>query len=282
MTLVRSAIARFTKWGPCSTFTYAFGRFRAVRIARRWLRQRSDHVPISEPQEDPVLDLPADATHQLQSTGIASGLTLSPVVLKRLLELETQASVSSWGSIKPPLEGWEAIQQHNQNSTKPIVMMTPSSLELNAVIRSIAHSPRLLGLVRNHLGGGINAIEPALRWSLVVDADDAWRESQAQTVTFHFDVHDLDFVYVFFYLTPCDRDSGAHETILGSHADKPLKFLLGSARQTEPALRTYYAKDAFHILEGPAGYGFIEDTSSFHRARVPVSSPRLVLSIRYS
>ncbi len=122
-----------------------------------------------------------------------------------------------------------------------------------------------------------------LQWSFVATASDRYRDANWHTVTFHYDVQDLDILYVIFYLTDTDRNSGAHELITGSHDAKSMKFLLSSARRDDVSLRAHYKNGrAFQIIEGKAGSGFIEDTSCFHRARIPVSAPRLALQLRYS
>ena len=95
-------------------------------------------------------------------------------------------------------------------------------------------------------------------------------------------MHDLNFVYIFFYLTECDRNSGAHQLIKGSHLNKKIfKHLIGSARQEEKKLEQDYNKNDFIFVEGSAGYGFVEDTSCYHRALKPINKPRLSLQFRY-
>jgi hypothetical protein len=99
---------------------------------------------------------------------------------------------------------------------------------------------------------------------------------------FYYDVFGLIFEYAFFYLTPCDKDSGAHQLIRQSHYSRPAKTLFSSARQDEEMRRGLYGADRFEIVEGPAGFGFVEGTSCFHRARPTVTAPRLALQIRYA
>ncbi len=98
---------------------------------------------------------------------------------------------------------------------------------------------------------------------------------------FHFDVHALNFIYVFFYLTDVDSQSGAHELIPGSHRKKKLAHLLSGARKSDAEIHDYYGGRST-VISGAAGSGFIEDTSCFHRALPPIARPRLALQIRYS
>ena len=42
-----------------------------------------------------------------------------------------------------------------------------------------------------------------------------------------------------------------------------------------------YSTNDFIVVEGSAGYGFIEDTSCYHRALKPINKSRLCLQFRY-
>ena len=127
-----------------------------------------------------------------------------------------------------------------------------------------------------------NKINTKIQWSPVCDASDEWRNENLQSVTFHYDVHHLNFVYIFFYLTECNKNSGAHQLISGSHKNKKIfKHLIGSVKQTKENLEKDYSKKDFVTIEGKAGHGFIEDTSCFHRALIPINNARLALQFRY-
>ena len=96
-------------------------------------------------------------------------------------------------------------------------------------------------------------------------------------------MYGLHYIYVFFYITDCNINSGAHQIIRGSHTKKKFfKHLIGSAKKTEAQLKNDYNLHDFINIEGPAGQGFIEDTSCFHRALPPENEPRLALQFRYS
>ena len=45
--------------------------------------------------------------------------------------------------------------------------------------------------------------------------------------------------------------------------------------------RETYGPEAERLIEGPAGSGFLEDTSCYHKALAPVSADRLMLQFRY-
>ena len=128
----------------------------------------------------------------------------------------------------------------------------------------------------------VNNIDVKVQWSPICNTSDTWRKINEQTVSFHYDVHHLNFLYIFFYITDCSKDSGAHELIKSSHKNKNFfKHLIGSAVKSKKSLELYYDKKDFTIIEGEAGHGFIEDTSCFHRARPPITKSRLAVQFRY-
>jgi ectoine hydroxylase-related dioxygenase (phytanoyl-CoA dioxygenase family) len=100
-------------------------------------------------------------------------------------------------------------------------------------------------------------------------------------VRFHYDVHGFNFVYVNFYLSDTDRDSGAHVLIAGSHRDKSLRQLFGSARISDEAALRRYGAERVRIIEAKAGSGFFEDTACYHKALPPSARDRLMLQLRY-
>ena len=260
---------------------FSLGRFRWVRRINRLLRGTRDHASIIPDRNDFVNIPTAAGEFSLQTDGVFLGFELSEDVTRQLTELLEAADVVSRGTIVPQIHGLEQIREYNASSDHPVCLAKVQSPEIDALCDRIARNSDLLTYVRNHIGG-IREIHPRLEWSLVTDADYAWRESQNQTVTFHFDVYGYNFVYAFFYLTPTDASSGAHELIRGSHNRKPLSMLLTSIQHDHQKLMEYYGEDKLMIIEGEARSGFLEDTSCFHRARPCETGPRLALQVRYA
>jgi hypothetical protein len=272
--------------GPRRAISYFFGRFYLVRRFRRLFRKKTDSWVIDgiRSTDTGLLQiLNPDINDHLRDKGYAIGIQLTSDSVKSLISMIQRASfVPSRGSFSPG-QNLESIERYNlEHARDPVVLANIKSQEIDQILAKIATDATLLHLVRSQLSGGIKRIERYLQISFVNDASDLYRESQGQTVMFHFDVHDLDFVYVFFYLEDVDADSGAHELVEGSHISKSLALLYSSARKPTNLIVQNYPKELFKIICGPAGYGFIEDTSCFHRARPPVSKPRIALQIRYS
>ena len=82
--------------------------------------------------------------------------------------------------------------------------------------------------------------------------EDAQREEYRQTVNWHYDVHDLNFLYAFFYISGANRLSGSHEVIKKSHKKKMFfKHLVGSVIQSDYDLRNYYDNEKFYLIGNP-------------------------------
>jgi len=168
-----------------------------------------------------------------------------------------------------------------KNSRKDIPLLELKNKEFHELFDRISRSEKLLKIAKDYLGN-VKKINIRLTYSTVSNLDDVEREEWRQTVNWHFDVHDLNFLYVFFYISGADKSSGSHEVIIKSHKKKLFfKHLIGSAIQSDKSLKNFYDKKDFLTIEGSEGEGFIEDTSCFHRALKPIDQSRLCLQIRY-
>jgi len=168
-----------------------------------------------------------------------------------------------------------------KNSKKDIPLLELKNKDFRELFDRISRSEKILKIAKDYLGN-VKKIDIRLTYSTVSNLDDVEREEWRQTVNWHFDVHDLNFLYVFFYISGADKFSGSHEVIIKSHKKKLFfKHLIGSATQSDKSLKNFYDKKDFLTIEGSEGEGFIEDTSCFHRALKPIDQTRLCLQIRY-
>ncbi|MGE0660653.1 MAG: hypothetical protein AB7F36_00605 [Reyranellaceae bacterium] len=147
-------------------------------------------------------------------------------------------------------------------------------------IAAIAADPRLREIARRYLGFSPRRIERRLYWSPVADLPDHDRRAGGQTVDFHFDVEVSRALYVFFYIVGGDRQSGCHVAVAGSHRRKPLRLALAPAFQTDAAVFACFDRTRETIVEGGAGFGFLEDPACYHKVLPPKHGPRLLLQLR--
>ena len=262
---------------------YILGRFKLIRQLTKKFRALVNKEKIIIHSNNNYLTDQVDLSNileKLNKEGYCEGLKLNKDVLDKLLLLSSSSDyIDSNNRI---FKSIKSIDEYNNKNNKPCCLLKLTNVELNKLANNISRDKYLLNLVNNYLGY-INKIESKVQWSTVCNTTNDWREENGQTVTYHYDVHDLNFVYVFFYLTDCNVSSGAHQIIKGSHVKKNFfTHLVGSVKQTEKDLKQYFIEDKFITIEGQKGSGFIEDTSCFHRALPPLDKPRLTLQIRYS
>ena len=149
-------------------------------------------------------------------------------------------------------------------------------------VRAVIDDPVLRAIVRQYLGHEPRKIVTILDWSFGSDlTDEQRRRLKHGVIDYHYDVGGFNFVYASFYITDTDRNSGAHVMMKRSHNKKPLRMLLGSARASEAAVRKQFGAENEIVIEGPAGTGFVQDTSCYHRASPPTEGDRLMLAVRF-
>jgi ectoine hydroxylase-related dioxygenase (phytanoyl-CoA dioxygenase family) len=136
-------------------------------------------------------------------------------------------------------------------------------------------------VVSRYLGYTPNRADIWMFWSFAGTLTDDERRNVGQTIDYHFDVHGYNFAYAAYYLTDTDRRNGAHQMVCGSHQRKPFKWLLGSAKQSDGPIESFYGKEKVLTIEGPAGTGFWQDSSCYHKALAPQIGRRLLLQARY-
>ena len=279
---VRANIKRYLS---VNFLLYIFGRFKIIRLLYKNInlvikKFTNKHLERSNTN---YLEFNVDkqiVLNKLDKEGFYGGLKLNNKIIADLINLSNKSELISSKSQKK-FNNFQDVNNFNKENDKPCCLLNLINPDLNKLVNDISRDQILLDIVESYLGN-INKINTKVQWSAVCNASDEWREFNEQTVTFHYDVHDLNFVYVFFYLTECNRNSGAHQLIRGSHLNKKFfKHLIGSAKQKKENLEQDYNINDFIVVEGSTGYGFIEDTSCYHRALKPINKPRLALQFRY-
>ncbi|MDC1463990.1 phytanoyl-CoA dioxygenase family protein [Alphaproteobacteria bacterium] len=280
---IKFLINKIKSYRSRNNLFYILGRFKLIRQLTKKFRALVNKEKIIIHSNNNYLTDQVDLSNTLEKLnkeGYCEGLKLNKDVLDKLLLLSSSSDyIDNNNRI---FKSIKSIDEYNNKNNKPCCLLKLTNVELNKLANNISRDKYLLNLVNNYLGY-INKIESKVQWSTVCNTTNDWREENGQTVTYHYDVHDLNFVYVFFYLTDCNVSSGAHQIIKGSHVKKNFfTHLVGSVKQTEKDLKQYFIEDKFITIEGQKGSGFIEDTSCFHRALPPLDKPRLTLQIRYS
>jgi hypothetical protein len=149
------------------------------------------------------------------------------------------------------------------------------------IVRALAADPLLHAAASSFLGYRARRVSSWLFWSFASRLSDDERRAGHQTIDFHYDVDGYNFMYANFYLFDTTARNGAHVLIEGSSRRKRWRHLMGVARLADAEALAAYGRDAERVMEGAAGFGFLEDSSCYHKALPPLSGDRLILQLRY-
>ncbi|MES2016826.1 MAG: hypothetical protein V4484_10035 [Pseudomonadota bacterium] len=152
-----------------------------------------------------------------------------------------------------------------------------------ALIKAIMAETGLLAIVTEHLGLApaeivFNAkIDTLIRLSVERKLIDNWDDA----LEIHRDVDSFKFVKAFFYLEPVEEGCGHHEVYLNSHQNLPLGLKV-IRRYTEADLVKNAIPVKLKKVVGDKGYGFIENTTAFHRGTIPTKGDRILLAMCFN
>lgn len=223
----------------------------------------------------------ADCIRQLRDEGFWPGLQLAPAVVEEIRAFAAGASCSRHPD-DPERFAVAEVRNGRSPAGAPVAVADVNCAIPCAAIDRVAADPLLIGIMEAWLGYRPQQVKTRLYWSPVSDLPDDLRRENGQTVDFHYDIEPANALYVFFYITAVDRESGAHVTLTGSHRGKSLPMIFSSSFQPEHRVLAHYGEASQVIVEGGAGFGFLEDPATFHKALPPQKAERLVLQFRYS
>jgi hypothetical protein len=218
------------------------------------------------------------AVRSLHADGVALGFDLPARIVAEIREYAERLPCRRSGDRRQ--FALSQVTRGRLPDGKPVVLGMVDNPQACPGIGRLCADPILLAVASQYLGYRAQHVEPRLYWSFVCSVAREDRLAQWQTVDYHFDVDGYSFMYANFYITAVDRNSGAHAYIRGSHKRKPWWMLLHSANQTDEAVFDYFGKEREVLVEGAAGYGFLEDASCYHKAVPPKTRERLMLQIR--
>ena len=284
MSLV-SLTRRIREGSIVDNLRFACGRFASVRAgygAIRALAEKKTASPDSEPES---LIEPFDfnaAISGLRHQSVYHPIRLSHHAVAALMQLAIEEPIRSPLPTEPFIRYAEVFEYNRRNRELPFLYGRVPSAENNPTVLKIVNDPQILETARRYLGYLPLRRRLRLQWSFVCEAPADQRMARGQTVRYHYDSDDFNFLYTMFYLTETDADSGAHVMIPGTHRTKPLSWLFGRTWRTDEEVFARYPRSSELLLAGPPGFGFIQDSSCLHKAWPPIKRPRLVLQIRYS
>ena len=264
---------------------YALGRFRTVRLAYGGVRRLTDRRVSVRQGGGPTLFPNADIEN------IVRTISAEAVFLGLNLPAKIVADIDAFARSEPLHANYDPhgptflyAEVHRGTAADGRFVSIGGVREPTrcSAVQAIVNDPVLRSIVRTYLGHEPHEVMTILNWSFASDfSDDQRRRLKHHVIDYHYDVGGYNFVYANFYITDTDRYSGAHVMMKRSHNRKPLRMLLGSASASEESVRKQFGIENEITIEGPAGTGFVQDTSCYHRATPPTRGDRLMLAVRF-
>lgn len=265
-------------------FYYALGRFETVRRGYSCLcalvqEQCGGLVPAAHPTLFPRISVDA-AVAEVRRDSVSFGFDLPPDVLAEIQAFAVTVECRERGRERT-FRRRDVVNGRLADGTPLVHGLIDDPLRC-AAVRRVAEDPVLLEAASRFLGYRVRRLLPRLFWSFASGVPDDERRRRGQTIDWHFDVHDYNFISACFYLSDVDQGCGPHALLRGSHTGKPARMLLGSANASEEEVFARFGRDRVMVIEAPAGTGFLEDTSCYHKAVAPTERDRLMFQIWYS
>lgn len=219
-----------------------------------------------------------DSVNSLKKSAVAFGFNLPKNTIQEIHKFAMTEKCFRSGDCTEFL--YDEVKSGKLPDDNPVVLGFVKDLTHCNAINHLSVDPVLRAVCTQYLGYRPTKMEIRLFWSFVTNELDVIRRKKWQTTRYHFDADGFNFIYVNFYITPVTKLSGAHVMMKYSHNRKPLRMLFHSAIQTDEAILNYFGCDNEIIIEGPAGFGFAQDSSCYHKALTPVAHNRLMLQFR--
>jgi hypothetical protein len=225
---------------------------------------------------------PQQCAHELTAKGVSFGFQLPPSLVSEVRQFADQALLT-----EPGLAGTfrvRDVQDGYLPGGRPVLRGLVKNPTDCPAVECVAQDPMLLAIVRQYLQYWPTRVTRHLTWTFPSPLPEADQKEAYNPLSYHYDVAGYNFMSAYFYITDTDAQSGAHVMIERSHLRKPLATLFAprSGRQTDARVLAYYSSENERIIEGPAGFGFVQDPSCFHKLLPPSHTNRLLFQIRYA
>ena len=261
------------------------GRCGLCRRFASWFRHRLAPTAAVHLQPTPTMfaGMSAEAAvRELRARGVHQGFQLQRSAIREIVDYASRSPCVLPVGDGAPFRFAEVHDGRAPDGSPVAVADVDMADRPCPAVERLSLDALLLDTVAGYLGYPPTRVATRLFWSPASRLGDGLRRRNAQPVDFHYDIDPARSLYFFFYLTPTDRNSGAHVVLPTTHVRKPISIVLGSTFQSAKRLRALYPAVEPLVIEGEPGFGFAEDPACFHKVLAPRRADRLALQLRYS
>lgn len=225
---------------------------------------------------------PAAIAQELQAEAVSFGITLPDDMVQEIYRFACETPCTEPGFEEDFLA--DDVENGRLNGDRHTFRGLVKNPRECPAIEALTQDPKLLEIVRRYLKYWPNKMTCHLSWSFAVDMPADEQKAHYPPLNCHYDVAGYNFMTAYFYITDIDAERGAHVMIKKSHNRKPLSTLFASGANPNLAQKVlnHYGADNQLVIEGKAGFGFVQDPSCFHWLLPPKTGKRLLLQIRYA
>jgi hypothetical protein len=267
---------------PMWAVMFAFSRINAARRLERMISS-ADHKTPEKVSDTAFKDLDLNrVVSSLVADGVYEGIMLPEAAVK---EITAFAESNPCFTKDAPTKGFLPHDYQQTNKERERDVLTGfyfETVEQCPAVMKLRQDAALHSIASAFLGQKAIIIRTRLWWSFpATRISDGDLHLSAQN-RFHFDIDGWRTLKFFFYITPTDEGTGAHQYIRTSHRRRMLKHQFSplSGRPTSE-FDDYYSPDQFITVTGDAGFGFAEDPFVFHTGTLCRDKPRLMLEVGF-
>jgi len=155
-------------------------------------------------------------------------------------------------------------------------------LEHPNILKRILKDTLILPIVKEHLGINFDQMHLYGKFDTLIKLDsERLKKSHDDALVFHRDYDSHKAVKVFFYLNEINEGCGHHEIFLKSHRVLPMR-LRPIRRYKKDEIEQYIDPSSLKKVTGKPGFGFIENTTCFHRGTVPTEGNRMIITLSFN
>lgn len=248
---------------------------RILAIKYYSFRSISNYIPFNE-SVFPELDV-SKTIIDIKKYGYSLNIKLRDNLLTEILDFCNTNKVCVDRDVKNKI--MISTNDHEIIKSKGTIFNYTHSFKKCSAIRKIAYDKNIYEIAKGYLGCEPKFLGTQVFWSYPKE-DASGNPINTPLYGFHYDIDDLKFLKLFFYLNDVDENRGPHVIIENTHLNKNL-FEIKNRRISENQAMSKYGSDRIKVITGKAGEGFFEDTFCYHKGTNP-HKRRLMIQFQYA